>query len=408
MGSGNPHSMEQRVAFVAMELAGKKPQTVADELGLKRGTTDRWRREAKHNLGQFLGIREPIETKTEVLLDRIAKQQADLARAEDVERILREAVEAAVAPIPRDRSGRKPYSAPKSKTEPELVMLELSDLQIGQVVRPDEVAGLNTYDTGVFCERLDLLVRKVLALTEIERNGRPIHHLVVNILGDIVEGEAVFPGQAFEIDVDGLQQVLLAVDRLAGAIATFAQHFERVSCYCVAGNHGRVGRKGQHSQRLNLDRLAYVMLQRALAEHDNVWFAISDGALLAYECPTGTTHVLMHGDQVRSWNGVPYYAMDRAASRVSDLLLRRVRYLHLGHHHAAAQVPGVACERILNGSFVGTSNFSANRLLVGDVPRQWFYGIDSAGERTWTYDIRLADRPSLVAGDGGVLSGEVA
>ena len=63
-----------------------------------------------------------------------------------------------------------------------------------------------------------------------------------------------------------VEQVMFAVDRIAEFAAWVAALYPwKVKCFCVVGNHGRVGKKGEQSPLSNFDHLVYWILAEKLA-----------------------------------------------------------------------------------------------------------------------------------------------
>ena len=353
--------------------------------------------------GKLEDLPEELEAQNRVLKFELNRIRGERDSARDLQVFLEDFVKRSIAPITWRASPAK-IPKPKRSDEAEVAMLDLSDMQIGSIVRPHEVMGLNTYNLEVFKERLQLLVEKVIHITEGLQSSRRIDTLIVNFLGDIVEGELIFEHQPFEIEADLLTQIFVAADELVGALLTFAQHFKEVKVYAVPGNHGRASKR--NSPNLNFDTIVYRFIEQRLALQRNIRIYCSDGPCMGYEEPEGWLHVIQHGDNIRSYLSIPYYGLDRAASRMSALLMTQVRYYHIGHHHSAGYIPNAACTRILNGSFVGTSRFSANEMQTGDVPVQWFMGYHPKYGKTWLYDLRLDEPVTLTPDQDGILFGK--
>ena len=84
-----------------------------------------------------------------------------------------------------------PVNDSRTKGE-EVAVAVLSDWQLAKVT-PD-------YNSLICEERINKYADKVVSLTEIQRADHPVKDNHVWVLGDIVEGELIFPGQSFLID----------------------------------------------------------------------------------------------------------------------------------------------------------------------------------------------------------------
>lgn len=402
MPKGKRHDSDQRRLFAERRNAGDTLAEAAVAAGIPDGTAGRWDRLRKS--GELVESDEQEHT-VAGLLDEIAALRRRLSRKDlDFERVLA-AVDSAMVEVKATRLIRKPVAPPKvsGHPSPEIAFLCISDSQIGQLVRSQETWGLNAYSLDVFRERLRRLVARTISILAMQRRAHPIDELCVLFLGDIVEGEGIYPGQANHLDADLAQQAIIAADDFAWALATLAQHAPQVRVYAVAGNHGRIGRKGDAAG--NIDLLCYQIIQRLTAGSgvDNVWYAEPDRSAICFQRPEGQIHVIAHGDNVRGYNSIPFYGIDRVARGTANLARTHIDAFWLGHHHAAVAIPGPT-DRIVNGSFVGTNAFSMHQLAAGDIPRQWLIGWGAEG-RTWSYDIKLADWATLAPDEDGIMRG---
>ena len=71
------------------------------------------------------------------------------------------------------------------------------------------------------------------------------------LLGDIIEGDDIFAGQVFEIDRSLIEQITAAATMLEEFVLACLGFFEHVHVCGVPGNHGRIGRHGQHHKQLH-------------------------------------------------------------------------------------------------------------------------------------------------------------
>lgn len=310
--------------------------------------------------------RMQIKTWTEALHER--------ARTE----ILVDAVKASVFQLP-------PYAGPRPTPqsggdEYEVVQL-LGDMQIGQHTTREETGGICEYSTPIFLQRLAILetklARRVTDLGHIYR----LPKLWCFLLGDIVDNETIFPGQKSEIDTDVIGQLFTAVDALAGFCLRTQEYFGEVEVVCIYGNHGRVGKKGENKLYVNWDYIAYKFLEARLAAQPRIKFQIP---LTWWHLVNlrGSKFLLTHGDQIKSWMGIPYYGLDRADANITTLLQPlgiSYDYLVVGHHHNAASVDRPQGEKIVNGNWPGGSLFSLHKLNRATVPSQTMFLVGDEG-----------------------------
>jgi len=226
----------------------------------------------------------------------------------------------AVKAIPAPKAPPRDRLLFQKKHEPEEMAFLWSDSQIGQFVDQKESGGLGSYNVDIFLARLEFLKVSLKKIFEIHLDNTPYPVFNIFFLGDIIEGSTIFPGQERQTDLHAVKQVMLAVDNIAEFVAWVAALYPwRVKCYCVVGNHGRIGKKGEQSPLNNLDYLVYVYCREKLRDYENVDFNISESWYMVVE-KLGWRFLLVHGDDIRAWMGIPYYGLERSESRYQRML----------------------------------------------------------------------------------------
>lgn len=272
----------------------------------------------------------------------------------------------------------------------EEMFIVFSDSQIGSLVNPKETGGLGSYSTEEFLARLDFFKEKLAKIFEIERSVVPYRRINVFFLGDIIEGATIFRGQLRSIDKNVVQQVMVSVNALSDFISWLSTLFAEVGCYCVVGNHGRIGLKGELSPMDNLDYLTYKWVEERTADITNVEVNVADTWWMAVE-RMRHRFVLVHGDDVKAWMNIPFYGADRSEGRMQRLLGIGFQYFVIGHHHTPAEFGNV----IMNGNWVGGSEFSLKVIQAGGLPSQKLFSVHRAFGITWSRDVKLVDPRTL-------------
>lgn len=206
----------------------------------------------------------------------------------------------------------KPVATPSKdarKNGEEVAVAVLSDWQLAKITP--------TYDSKTCEDRIEKYAQKVLQLTDIQRKDHPVKELRVWILGDIIEGELIFPGQHWLIDSSLYTQVCVDGPRiLANFLRTMLSHFEKVHVTAVIGNHGRLG--GRSSRDMNAesngDRMLYKITEQIMVGEKRLTWSIPDGDReknwYAVDSIGSYSTMLFHGDQIRGgFAGFPYYGL---------------------------------------------------------------------------------------------------
>lgn len=321
--------------------------------------------------------------------DRYARELYDVKhkRADYLSTVWNAATEAIrhleIAPVPEPTwaSGLGPE---------EVAVALLSDMQTGKVT-PD-------YNTEVCRERVMRYARKIVEIANVQRADHPVRHCVVPMLGDMVEGVDIFPGQQWLIDSTLYRQVF---ESTPGIIVDFLRYllanFETVTVEAVQGNHGRIGRKGMFGPEDNSDRMVYRVVRLMLKDEPRLTFNMADpvGERAWYKIMSIGEYkaLLIHGDQIRGSMGFPWYGLGKkvhswgsgglgADSDFQDVMM--------GHYHSLARVPLNHRSAWANGSTESTNTFAAETLAAQSRPTQWLLFVSpSAGRVTASYGVEL-------------------
>lgn len=237
----------------------------------------------------------------------------------------------------------------------------LSDLHLDEVVRPEEVGGVNAYDRQIATMRLERWAKGFVDLTHNYLAGVDYTGAVVFLGGDMFSGS--IHDELVETNEDTLFGSLLYwVDHLHAALEVVSQHYPKLHVPCVHGNHGRMTRKprAKLAARDNVDWLLYHMLAQRFAHRPEVTFAVTDSVqqlVPVYD----TVHLLAHGDKGSGFSGGNGIA-GIWSPIMRGLAKKRQRFQFdvgvLGHWHQLCTTPGL----IVNGSMKGFDEYAANIL----------------------------------------------
>lgn len=331
---------------------------------------------------------------------RLLKRQNDSLlkslRAERAKsRLLIEAVQESVAKL--QVKPVKPPVKEKSKRNLEFHALR-SDEQVGQSVDPTRTQMVSHYNIDIYRQRSQLWCDKVCTFREEDKNSHGLNKLIINNLGDHVEGEAIYPGQAFQIDRPTIDQMLVYVETEARNLVTLCSVFPEISVFCIPGNHGRAGFKGQHNEKTNWDYVCMHFLRLALQNQPNIKFYISNDPVMIVQHGR-FNFCLKHGENIRSYSGTPFYGLDRDFRKLNSLYNMIIHYEVIGHHHRAANLED---NIIINGCFPGGSDLSINKMSLASIASQKiFYFHPIHGSNRWS-DLYLSKAPELKADETGV------
>ncbi len=224
-----------------------------------------------------------------------------------------------------------PRPARDRRKAPEVALLHLTDWQIGKITE--------SYSTDVGCHRVRETIQKAIKLSEIQHADHPVRSIHVMLGGDMVENVSIFPSQAWEVDSSAFSQVFTAAQLIEEAMLTLLDNFEHVSVSEVAGNHGRIGRKGDSPRADNLDRIVGKIARDKLTAQQRLTWPENDKWYDIVEIGTYRA-LLVHGDQVKSFGGnVPAYGLMRKSnSWAAGAIPEDFKDVYVGHMHQPMQL----------------------------------------------------------------------
>lgn len=257
--------------------------------------------------------------------------------------------------VPTDSAGGRHVAIPS---------IMVTDIHWGERVRPEEVGGVNAYDTTIAEARIKRAAEGAIKVCSTYLAGLEYEGLQLCLGGDLLSGE--IHRELRESNVETTTESVVGVlEALVAAVRMLADYFERIHVAAVVGNHGRTTRRtrSKRKARDNYDWLVYQLLARELRADDRVTVQVADAADLHFRV-YDTRYCLTHGDQFRGGTGI--------AASLSPLLLgvhrKRRRdaqvgspwdVLVLGHFHETHFMR----DFIVGGSIVGYSEYAYQRNL---------------------------------------------
>jgi len=239
------------------------------------------------------------------------------------------------------------------------------DWHIGENISNLELDGSNEYSPAIASRRVKQLVR---ATKRHIQKLDPVRIYVLG-LGDYISGQ--IHAELLENGTLGvMEQTELAGHLIGSAYTEIAESTTRpVSFYGLAtDNHGRTEAKPRYKGRYK-SNFSYLTLKYAkslLPPKLQKSFAILKQISAIIRLQHANV-LVTHGDQIKSYAGLPYYGIDRFYMREMTKCYRSRRelfdYLVLGHFHSPTVLNN---NIIINGSLVGLSEFSSAKGFYSD------------------------------------------
>lgn len=264
--------------------------------------------------------------------------------------------------------------APKSATAPGVPKVMLSDLHWGEMVRPEQIGGVNAYNLSIARKRLRTVIETTIALCKILCPTMSYPGIVVPLGGDMVSGN-IHDELVASNELNTMPTLLDLYGNLVPAIRLLADTFGNVFLPCVSGNHDRDTKKTWSKDRnhTSFGWLLYQFLAAAFAEDKRITFYIPDGADALYRI-YNTRYLLTHGDQFRGGDGIigplgPVTRGEQKKNTRNAAVGQDYDVMEFGHFHKrmlTARLRG-------NGSIKGYDEFAADNN----------FGFEPASQNFW-------------------------
>jgi len=291
-------------------------------------------------------------------------------RSEEAEHALRELAGLAKRPLVQPK-----WTLPKAgKPGRAIGLIHLSDLHTGEVVRPEEIGGVNEYNPSVFKTRIRRMFAASIEILPRWAADCRLEGVVLALNGDLISGD-IHDELRRTNALTAHEQVELATDETAAGIAKLADAFGNVVVYVTPGNHGRSTEK-THAKRmaaLSYDTLIGNMLSRHFGGDKRITVNVASGADIRFRL---FDHMVRqtHGDSMGTGGGQGFAGPElpivrggkkiklaaMAVGQTDDILLT-------AHYHTSSN-PGSI---LANGSIVGYSEYSLRIRATPEPPMQW-------------------------------------
>lgn len=294
----------------------------------------------------------------------------------------------ALPTVPRPKARRQDYQVVE-----EIANLLLSDLHGGENVDLEDMGGINEYNFEIMAGRLEYMSDSIQSIVT-KMQGYSMPHLNVNALGDMVSGiiHEELVENAEGTVIEWLFNTAIIVSQFLTEMLTV---FETIDFVGVVGNHGRMTKQVRFKKRYtNWDHLLYQIVALMMMNNDRIKFTLPKSFFYIREVG-GRKQLLLHGDNIRSWAGIPWYGIQRAVYKITELLNAHDQHFDdvcLGHFHNEGILARVKGRIMLNGSVVGSNEYSVGALFASSEPRQLLYGVSPKRQDvTWEWSLNLAD-----------------
>lgn len=307
-------------------------------------------------------IKDPL-VKAKIDIADLRRQVAQLEREEDTAKAIRQEIFNLAAHTPEPPAWLTDTRKGTANRGTPFAMW--SDWHYGEVVRPEEVGGVNNFNAKIAAQRIKRLTDQTIELCfeHMGRADKEYPGIVVMLGGDMISGDIHEELMATN-DRTPHQCINDLTDLIAAALTQMADKFGRVFVPCVVGNHGRGTHKPRMKGRVftSFEWNIYCALERhfKVMKDKRVTFMIPEETD-AYFTVHGHRTLLTHGDSlgVKGGDGIigsigPIMRGAMKIGRSESQIGRDIDTLVMGHWHQLLWLPGV----IVNGALKGYDEYA--------------------------------------------------
>lgn len=270
----------------------------------------------------------------------------------------------------------KPFKVGVKQRDEEDIGIAIADHHVGR-----ETA---SYNPTIYKSRMNYLLDSVMTIINLHRPVRNVH---VFMLGDMVHGESIYKGGHIEeCKVGAYGQIHeYAIPTLSTFLVSLSQGVSKVDWYGVRGNHGKYDKTAV--PRTNWDNFLYQGLNTYLQNQKNITGHVSTDFYQLVNIK-GFRFFLIHGDQVRSSQGIPLFALRRKYQEYYAYV-GGFHYAYNAHWHVGGKdhINSIAdytiCPPLVTGD-----DWALEVIGRASSPIQLIFGVHSKFGRTFEYNLQ--------------------
>jgi len=276
------------------------------------------------------------------------------------------------------------------KTIEESMVLLYSDSHCDQIVRPEEVDGLEDYSFPISVRRHEVLVEEIIKWKDRALINFQFKKLHVFGLGDYTSGsihgheKKSYFGCQFTND-------LAIAQLISQMLRELSSHFQEVLVDMVIGNHGRLTDKYEFDNQAvqnNHDTLIMKIVEIYCKDITNIKFCFPMG-LSTIVNVEGFNFFLHHGHGKKGGSEVWSQAKKKAGTIV-PLHKGEIDYFCSGHFHSQGEAPASGgCRMLANGAFLDCDPYCYQALDEASAATQLLFGVHKNNGVTWRLPIQV-------------------
>ncbi len=275
-------------------------------------------------------------------------------------------------------------------------VLFTSDLQVGEVIDPDELDGMNEYNQDVFVERYQRLIDRTIDLDKFHVGPHASNGIYYLRGGDEISNS--IHKELLECnDLSAVPAIRLLMQHEREGIRRLRSEFGRVHVVSIPGNHDRTDFKPQSSKYTenSFATLLSWWLESVFDGDPNVTFQTPKSGDAFFQVQ-GHNFLLAHGDRMGSRGGQGFVGPVATIARGHQRLFQNwaktglvPRVILTGHLHTAVQTE----HGFGNGCLPGYSPYARDLQMKPDQAKQLLLFVHAKRCVSAQYWVQLSDYP---------------
>jgi transposase len=377
---------DQKIVEKACKLFndGMLISDIARELKVFRATVQNWIGAMEEGRGflfpvvKKVAVREEVEQ--ELIVDRIKEEHGTDKKKYNLlkkrHRELEKEHDALLDILDHEPTVHKIEELDVKRSEATSIML-LSDWHVEEVVRSEEVSGLNKHTPAEARKRVELAFQNGLLLHKIMARDVSINTIILGILGDLISGN-IHEELLETCAMPPIDASIFATDLLTDGISFLLENSDvKIKAICKSGNHARITRGYRYATEdaNSLEYFIYNTIAKIFSNEPRVEI-IAEKGYHTYVDIYGIMTRWHHGHRIRYMGGVGGITIP-VNKRIAEWNKGRKADLDfLGHFHQRFDGGNF----LSNGSTIGTTSYSLG--FGYERPQQTFLLLDKKRGKT--------------------------
>lgn len=303
-----------------------------------------------------------------------------------------------------DSSWSIPVTPDESVSSPpvtKIPVLFTSDFQCGEVIKGEEIDGMNSYNSEIFAERYDTLITKTIQHVRNNIGSAQVPGIFYLRGGDAISG-GIHAELKDTDDLSSIPAICFLHKKEVEGIKRLKAEFGTVKVISIPGNHGRLmgpwGLKPRSKGYVetNLETLLACWLASTFEGDPNVEF-YTPASGDAYFDVLGWKFLMAHGDRMGSRGGQGFVGPAATIARGHQKLFqnwsasnKHVDYILTGHLHTSLKLQ----RGFANGSLAGFGEFARDIQALPDAAKQWLFIVTEGEGIEQFFEVVVSAKPT--------------